>query len=164
MYGCPFSVFTDNNPLTYVLSTAKLDATGHRWLAELATFNFDLSYRAGRMNIDADALSRIPRINSHIPVEVTQVNKDVVSAVCQISCPNTFVETLCMENQLINPLSNTPLSACSRPDWIIKQREDPLLKQAIDHLKGTKLISPQMAKANPFLSNIAQVSRSRLIV
>jgi hypothetical protein len=30
--GAQFTVHTDNNPLTYVLTTAKLDATGHRWL------------------------------------------------------------------------------------------------------------------------------------
>ena len=29
-YAPSFTVFTDNNPLTYVLSTAKLNATGHR--------------------------------------------------------------------------------------------------------------------------------------
>ena len=28
LYGAHFEVFTDNNPLTYMLSTAKLDATG----------------------------------------------------------------------------------------------------------------------------------------
>ena len=28
----PFVVRTDNNPLTYVLKTPNLDATGHRWL------------------------------------------------------------------------------------------------------------------------------------
>ena len=32
LYGSRFTVRTDNNPLTYVLTTAKLDATGHRWL------------------------------------------------------------------------------------------------------------------------------------
>ena len=30
LYGGTFDVFTDNNPLTYILTTAKLDATGHR--------------------------------------------------------------------------------------------------------------------------------------
>ena len=29
LYGNEFTVMTDNNPLTYVLSSAKLDATGH---------------------------------------------------------------------------------------------------------------------------------------
>ena len=36
LYGTNFEVFTDNNPLTYVLIRAKSDATGHRWLAELS--------------------------------------------------------------------------------------------------------------------------------
>ena len=31
LYGNTFNVVTDNNPLTYVLTSAKLDATGHRW-------------------------------------------------------------------------------------------------------------------------------------
>ncbi|XP_060077578.1 uncharacterized protein LOC132557106 [Ylistrum balloti] len=31
LYGNHFTVYTDNNPLTYVLSKAKLDAAGHRW-------------------------------------------------------------------------------------------------------------------------------------
>jgi hypothetical protein len=48
---------TDNNPLTYVLTTAKLDATGHKWLADLATYNFNIKYRPGKNNADADGLS-----------------------------------------------------------------------------------------------------------
>ena len=30
LYGGHFDVYTDNNPLTYILTTAKLDATGQR--------------------------------------------------------------------------------------------------------------------------------------
>lgn len=59
LYGHKFEVRTDNNPLTYVLTTAKLDATCHRWLAALSAFDFSLSYRAGKKNVDADALSRL---------------------------------------------------------------------------------------------------------
>jgi hypothetical protein len=36
--------------MTYVLTTAKLDATGHRWLAALAAFNFNIPYRPGKKN------------------------------------------------------------------------------------------------------------------
>ena len=42
LYGGDFDVYTDNNPLTYVLTTAKLDATGQRWVAALANYNFDI--------------------------------------------------------------------------------------------------------------------------
>ncbi|KAL1281970.1 hypothetical protein QQF64_000773 [Cirrhinus molitorella] len=50
-------VFTDNNPLSH-LATAKLGATEQRWAAELAAFDFELRYRSGRSNGNADALSR----------------------------------------------------------------------------------------------------------
>ena len=57
-YGPGFTVYTDNNPLTYVLSTAKLNAVGLRWVSELADYNFTIKYRPGRVNVDADYLSR----------------------------------------------------------------------------------------------------------
>ena len=59
LYGASFEVVTDNNPLTYVLTSAKLDATGHRWVAALANYNFSLTYRSGKLNKDADGLSRL---------------------------------------------------------------------------------------------------------
>uniref|UniRef100_A0A8B9JBA5 Gypsy retrotransposon integrase-like protein 1 n=1 Tax=Astyanax mexicanus TaxID=7994 RepID=A0A8B9JBA5_ASTMX len=58
LYGAQFTVRTDNNPLTYVLTSAKLNATGHRWLAALSTYDFGIQYRPGRENVDADLLSR----------------------------------------------------------------------------------------------------------
>ena len=60
LYYAPyFTVYTDNNPLTSVLTTAKLNATGHRWVAELSDFHFTVKYRPGMANKDADSLSRI---------------------------------------------------------------------------------------------------------
>ena len=60
LYGNTFTVVTDNNPLTYILKSAKLDATSYCWLAALSTFNFNIKYRAGKSNQDADGLSRRP--------------------------------------------------------------------------------------------------------
>ena len=59
MYRNTFYVYTDNNPLTYVLTTAKLDAMGHRWIAGLANYNFHIHYKSRKSNVEADALSRI---------------------------------------------------------------------------------------------------------
>ena len=61
LYGGKFTVITDNNPLTYVMSSAKLDAIGYRWLAALSTFDFDLQYRLGLNHQDADGLGRRPQ-------------------------------------------------------------------------------------------------------
>ena len=65
VYGSNFRIITDNNLLTYVLSTARLDATGQRWLAALAAYDFDISYRAVQFNTDADGLSRRPHMDEH---------------------------------------------------------------------------------------------------
>ena len=43
----PFLVKTDNNPLTYIISTPNLDATGHRWVSTLAKYDFWLEYQKG---------------------------------------------------------------------------------------------------------------------
>ena len=59
-YGQSFQVFTDNNPLTYVLTSAKLNAVGMRWAASLAEYNFTIKYKPGKENVDADYLSRRP--------------------------------------------------------------------------------------------------------
>ena len=42
-YAPSFVVYTDNNPLTYILSSARLNATGLRWVSELADFNFNFT-------------------------------------------------------------------------------------------------------------------------
>ena len=59
LYGNMFDVYTGNNPLTYILTTAKLDAMGHRWIAGLANYNFHTPYKSGKSNVEADALSQI---------------------------------------------------------------------------------------------------------
>ena len=59
-YAPHFVIYTDNNPLTYVLMTAKFNYAGHRWVSERADFSFTIKYRPRHSNKDADALSRMP--------------------------------------------------------------------------------------------------------
>ena len=59
-YSSPFYVFTDNNPLTSVLTTARLNATALRWVGELADFKVRIHYGPGKSNGDAETLSRSP--------------------------------------------------------------------------------------------------------
>ena len=64
-----FIVHTDNNPLTYIFSSANLDAAGQRWVAHLASYNFSLEYQKGKDNTVADFLSRM---NERLPEEEVQ--------------------------------------------------------------------------------------------
>ncbi|XP_059819440.1 uncharacterized protein LOC132390922 [Hypanus sabinus] len=83
LYGAKFEVRTDNNPLTYILTSAKLDATGHRWLAALSVYDFSLRYRPGSKNIDADALSRWEPGEEERDEEWESVPAPGVKAMCQ---------------------------------------------------------------------------------
>ena len=42
LHGNTFVVITDNNPLPCILTTAKLDATGQRWIVSLSDYNFTI--------------------------------------------------------------------------------------------------------------------------
>ena len=80
-YAPEFTVYTDNNPLTYVLTSARLNATGLRWIGELADFKFNIRYRPGKLNGDADALSRMPmNIGEYMKTCSEEVNRDAFQA------------------------------------------------------------------------------------
>ena len=57
----PFTVCTDNNPLTYVMTTLNLDAIGHWWIAALARYNMTIEYLKGADNKIVDILSQVPQ-------------------------------------------------------------------------------------------------------
>ena len=86
---------TDNNPLTYILTMAKLDATGQRWVTSLANYNFTLKYRSGKQNIDADALSRIPwdveSTNNPILVKSALVHGTNGNSTLPLNPPDHFI-------------------------------------------------------------------------
>ena len=81
-YASSFKVSADNNPLTYVLSSSKLNVTGLHWIGELADFNFTIHYRPRKNNIDADVLSRMPSNDlAHRKTYTEIVTPDVLQAV-----------------------------------------------------------------------------------
>ena len=59
LLGHKFIIYTDNNPLAH-WKTAKFGAVEQRWTAELSAFNFEVRYKPGRNNTNADELSRNP--------------------------------------------------------------------------------------------------------
>ena len=147
LYGGTFKVFTDNNPLTYILTSAKLNATGQRWIASLAQYNFKIFDKAGKLNLDADALSWIPwefTQSSYTPL-------DTVLAHCTLLLPKL--------TEKVPPLPNAILSACelviqndlklSKAQWKYKQNLDFSIKRICTLLLSKKLQSYQALKTDP---------------
>lgn len=151
LYGAKFIVRTDNNPLTYVLTSAKLSAVGHRWLAALATYDFTIQYRPGRHNIDADLLSR--QYSSEKTEEWTSVPPAGIKALCKRACvseeadvPDRLVDQLgapatAVPEVYVCPvnLSMNTLDQLSSKDIQASQDMDPTigpLKKTLEKNKG----------------------------
>ena len=132
LYGSEFQVFTDNNPLTYVLTTAKLDATGHRWVAALSNYTFSITYKPGKGHVDADALSRIKW------PEAIDIDSQTVHAVCKgVQAPHGKVETLCQGAQTVDALCQDNTSPGMTPlQWCQAQAKDPAIHQITDHIQN----------------------------
>ena len=140
LYGAPcFEIKTDHNPLTYVQSTAKLDAVGHRWMAELGAYNFTVSYKPGVLNRDADALSRRPR--EDIQVDEATVSLVLNSEPFKVECMALHVDA--------GPSAGMSLT-CGNVDWEHEQSSDSALadvKSWLDHgRKPTRAERTTLAK------------------
>jgi len=59
LYGKEFEVFTDHEPLKYYLTADELSPRLERWMSRLKLFEFRITYRSGKSNANADALSRL---------------------------------------------------------------------------------------------------------
>uniref|UniRef100_A0A3P9KJ86 Gypsy retrotransposon integrase-like protein 1 n=1 Tax=Oryzias latipes TaxID=8090 RepID=A0A3P9KJ86_ORYLA len=138
-YSPPFVVYTDNNPLTYVLTTAKLNATTHRWVAELADFQFTIKYRPGRANRDADGLSRMPLDIDHFIQNCTEtVTPEVMNSVTE-----SLAVQLAEGEPWLCPLTiSTAITEIQKEAWMsvveipkadlrLAQQEDPVIGEVL---------------------------------
>ncbi|XP_062612631.1 uncharacterized protein LOC134274364 [Saccostrea cucullata] len=123
LYGTSFQVITDNNPPTYVLSKAKLDATSQRWVAALAGYDFTIAYRPGQQNADADGLSRKPELFSDA---IKAICQSVLCGVpyCQTIIDDSLSDSACFEDEESHYLSDI--------HWRREQEKDKDLARVIE--------------------------------
>jgi len=135
LMGTHFIVYTDNNPLTHVLTTAKLDATGHRWVAALGEYDFDIIYRPGSSNADADGLSRYMLVDDDIQgtnaKEMAIMDSSSIKAICKIIHCNPLVDVLPASEINIVDVTDTPdqpMAQIEMTELRRAQRNDPLIE------------------------------------
>ena len=106
-YAPEFTVFSDNNSsLTYVLTSAKLNATGLRWVGEFSEFNFNIKYRPGTSNIDVDNLSRLPRYFEQYMASCTdsasQADLSITSILAQDEGDVTWLSSFTVHKEMLS--------------------------------------------------------------
>ena len=130
---------TQNNTLTYILTTAKLDAAIHHWVASLANYNFWLYYWAGKTNIDADALLRVccpgcmPDNSGTHPKVTAAVAWAVQEAA--LKGPTSPIEAYSCNLHILDAVQDSWQVACmTLEDWHQAQQADPTLCLVISRL------------------------------
>ena len=157
-----FTVLTDNNPLTYLQSKSKLKAVEQRWVSELANFTFNLKYRAGKQNTNADALSRLPR-EEYEECNADQVEVALASSLNTTAIPESLQEQLLQSavslaedpSAEINQLTVDPPQQYGTslvPSWDLKQlaklqNVDVTIKRLIHYRAIGRKPSPREKKA-----------------
>ena len=145
-----FVVHTDNNPLTYIFSSANLDAAGQRWVARLTSYNFSLEYQKGKDNMVADFLSQM---NEYLPEEKVQeyLNQILYPGVKAV-LDNAIMP---IEERAEQGVRTTPdcrgdcqeevvearparLATTNVTDWKQEQKEDPVLYQVAKHQRAPR--------------------------
>ena len=127
-----FTVLTDCNPLTYVMTSAKLDATGQRWASALSAYSFDLIYRSGLRNADADGMSRYPHVvDANREEEMVRIDHETVRAICSCIVP-PYAETLPVSS--LNLVEATeefgkPMAQIELRELRREQRRDPMIEK-----------------------------------
>ena len=140
-----FVVRTDNNLLTYIFSSANLDAAGQCWVAHLTSYNFSLEYQKGKDNTVADFLSQM---NEHLPEEEVQeylnkipypgVKAVLDNAITPIDervehgvWPSSDCQDVCQKETV--EARPARLATTNVTDWKLEQKEDPVLYQVTKH-------------------------------
>ena len=107
LHGKKFDVYTDHEPLKGLIQFKDPRGRAARWVIALAEYDFELHYKPGRVNNDADGLSRLP-----LPVD-----NDAMEEV-ELDRPACLVQTRSQTSQRRNnPQSqrglNPQVKACS---------------------------------------------------
>ena len=78
MYGRKFTLVTDHKPLLWFQNSKDPCSRVSRWGLKMAEYDFGVIYKAGKINVNADALSK------EIPLIITRRNQDIYKLMTMI--------------------------------------------------------------------------------
>ena len=135
---------TDNNPLTYILTTPYLDPTQHCWTDLLSRFTFSIKYQKGRDSIVADALSHVAlKLNA-------DAVKSILDKVTMGTTGRTNAHDLMVaeaDKRIHQQVEETAVQECTTHthvnlhvmDWVAAQQEYHILKILMEWISSHKV-------------------------
>jgi hypothetical protein len=166
-YAPQFTVYTVNNPLTYVLTSAKLNATGLRWIGELADYNFNIRYRPGKANVDTDTLSRMSLdVDLYMTPCTEETTQQVLQATIsgvQIQEKAPWVSTVTDEPTVF--IKETQGKLCSKvADVSTAQQNDPVIQRVLQLKTPCNRLSQTVKQREPIAGQQLLHEWNRLLV
>ena len=140
----PFTVWTDNNPLTYILTTPNLDALGHRWVAALARYNMKLEYLKGSDNKVAGALSHTPeKLDEETVRELLNCARIGYLLRAETDNINVIQEGKWVDQEVIVRAAqivkqHKKFCNLANSDWVKAQQRDPVIPHVIAWINQTR--------------------------
>ena len=140
----PFIVRTDNNLLTYIMTTPNLDVTQHWWIESLVRFTFSIEYQKGWDNAAADALSWVT-----LKLDAETI-KSILDGVIVGMMERANAQDLAVakaDEEIHKQVRETVILARATQahvnlhvtDWMTVQQEDPILKTTIKRISSWKV-------------------------
>ena len=77
LYGHKFIIWSDHNPLQYMDNMKNKTSKVNRWRLELSEYTYEIMYKKGVLNTNADALSRVNEVDKPVK-EKTTVKKPII--------------------------------------------------------------------------------------
>ena len=161
----PFTVRTDNNPLTYILTTLNLDALGHCWVAALAGYNMKLEYLKCSDNKVADTLSCVSmqKLDEETITELLNYARN--SSTPRAEMANIHVieegkrvdqEVIVQYTQIVKQHRN--FWNLANQDWVKAQSRDPVILKVI---KWIQQLREDRRKLKEYLAGVASDYKKR---
>ena len=137
LYGKKFTIRTDHKPLVGLFGEKKgvssqASPRVQRWALTLAAYEYEIQYKAGRMNGNVDALSRLPL--PEMP-DVTPIPGDTI--------------------KLMEHLEEIPLQSNKIRDWT---RRDPVLSKVHQYVLGNWSSTCPSKELQPYFNRKTEIS------
>ncbi|CAG5041301.1 unnamed protein product [Parnassius apollo] len=143
IYGSKFKIVTDHRPLVWLFNVKDPGSGLIRWRLKLEEYDYEIFYKQGKQNSNADALSRIPihALNSNVALNKLKYESYFKKQFTSSISTNTVIEEhqealhLSKLNNIVCPVSldfdesipycKNILSQLQNPEGIINSEREP---------------------------------------
>ena len=133
-----FTIRTDNNPLTYILTTLNLDVIGHHWVAAWASFDISIEYLRGTEN-------KVAHMLSHVSI---WLDKDTIDKILEHAKDSMVPRAETDDHRLVQQVEimkedfviqvraitdeDPAMKRLQQADWPMVQTYDPMIHHVLD--------------------------------